>query len=133
MTDPQPFPAVDDLVLELLADLVADGHAGTVTPADLADVLPYIRVTVHGGKDDGVTDHARIDVDTFDATYAGARTLAEQVRQRLSTRRAPHVLTGGVIDRAVTLNRPQEVLWADNGELRRVTAAYTVDTRRNPA
>lgn len=129
MSDLAAFPDVEELLLDALGDLVVDPSTqiGTSTPPDLADHLPFIRVTRFGGSDDRIRDLARIDVDTFGPTRAVAQPLAEQVRQRLLS--WPLVVTGGVIDRAETLTAPAEVPW-DNQQIRRWTASYTVTCRR---
>lgn len=128
VADLAEWPDAEECVLDVLADLVPDGHNGTVTPATLAAHLPFIRVTLYGGGDDNVTDVSRIDVDVFAATIAQAKDIAGKARQRLLGK--PHLVDGGLLDRVGTDTKPHEVQWSDNAQIRRVTAAYSVSARR---
>jgi hypothetical protein len=114
------FPDLEDAVIDLLADLVADDSIGTATPSDLEDHLPFIRVTRFGGADDRITDTASLDIDVFGSSRAVAKPLAEVARQRLLA--APHIVSGTVIDTVTTLAAPTEVPWGDQ-QVRRWTAS----------
>ena len=128
MADLPGFPAIEDVIIELVADL---GAGGTAVGTDLQTTLPFIRVHRLGGTDDRITDSARIVVDAFESTRPRSQQLAEAVRQRLLN--FPHVVGGAVIDRVTTVAAPQEVPWgppnAASG-VRRFTATYTVSSRR---
>jgi hypothetical protein len=129
------YPDIESLLIDLLADF---GTVDTVTPADLATVLPFIRISRIGGTDDRITDTARVDVDCFQSTRVLVQTMAEGVRQHLIA--GPYVvLEGAVIDRITTLSGPFEVAWGASGSrstsrgydpIRRFTASYTVTARR---
>lgn len=124
MADQAGWPNVEDVAIGVLADLVQDGHADTVTPADLDEQCPWLRVRRIGGGDiDPFTDRARIAVDAFALTYADGRDLAEAVRQRLLT--SPHPL-----DRVATVTGPVEQPWADSSPVRRWTGTYAASLRR---
>lgn len=125
MSDLKTFPDTEAAVLELLADFAE--QLGTVTPADLQDVVPYIRVQRYGGGDDHITDAARVDVDVFAANRAAAWTLSATVHQRMLS--FPHVLSNCVIDYVATDIGPRELPWGDP-EVRRFTASYQVSARR---
>lgn len=125
------FPDIEDAVCELLEDLIA---VGTDLPSDLKASLPFVRVYRFAGGDDRITDRAVIGVDTFAGTRSDARSLAEQVRQRLIA--APHVVEFDdglvvVIDTAITSEGPHEVPWGD-AAVRRRAATYSLTLRRNP-
>lgn len=126
MSDLTGFPDTEAALLAVLVDLAGNG---TITPTNLADVLPFVRVMRFGGSDDLLTDTARVDVDCFAATRPAAQSLAEAVRQRMLS--YPHVVDGvGTIDYATTDLAPNEVPWSDSQSVRRFTASYTVTTRR---
>lgn len=128
MTDLPGFPDIESAVGDAIAELAGgDGHWGTVTPADLQQQLPFIRVRRFGGSDDRLTDQARVDVDYFAATRAAAWAGAEAVRQRLISR--PLRVGAVVIDQVTTTSGPIQVPW-DDPNVRRVTGAYTASARR---
>lgn len=133
MADRAPYPDIESAVVDMLVDLVAGcDHIDTVTPADLQDVMPYIRVMRTGGPDDGFTDNAVVAIDTFAATRDASRTLAEAIRQRLTTPTTP-VTSGVKFDWVTTATGPNEVPWADDQTVRRFAAVYHVPARRTPA
>ncbi|MCO6011415.1 hypothetical protein NE236_41345 [Actinoallomurus purpureus] len=127
-----PFPDVERAVMDLLADLVTDpADVGTRIPADLQTRLgagrKVIRVRCIGGDDDRFTDYPRVDVEVYASTRAVAMPLAETIRQRLISR--PRQTAFGVIDRATTEVRPQEISY-DDPDVRMVTATYRMSLRR---
>lgn len=122
------FPDVERNLVHLLADLVGGlDHAGTETPGNLGDRLPYIRVRRFGGADDGISDAPVMDVDTFAGTRTAAVALAESVRDRLLA--APHHVDGVVLDHVITSTGPREIPWGGEG-VRRWAATYRVTARR---
>ncbi|MEV2277869.1 DUF3168 domain-containing protein [Nocardiopsis sp. NPDC049922] len=125
MADLQPFPDIEDVLCEALADL---GETGSETPADLQDHLPFIRPTRIGGSDDRRTDTSRVDIDCFGATRAQAWQVARAVQQRLISGPV-HVPGVGLIDRARTELGPRRAPHPDE-TVRRVLATYRVSTRR---
>lgn len=135
MTDLAAFPDVEVSLRAVLGDLVPDAdHIGVETPADPTGSLtwlPFIRVGVFGGSDNLITDTSRLDVETFAATRAEARDLAEAARQRMLNAGAPHVGAGFVLDHVVTDTRPHYVPYVDDPPPYRYTAAYTATARRS--
>lgn len=132
MPDLAPFIDVEYALMDLFADLVTDpADVVTVLPNDLqarlADGRKLIRVRVIGGGDDRISDHPRIDVETFASTRAVARPLAETIRQRLIS--GGHRTVHGVIDHATTEVGPQEIPY-DDPDVRRWSATYRLSTRR---
>ncbi|MEU6033973.1 hypothetical protein ABZ801_01045 [Actinomadura sp. NPDC047616] len=119
------FPDVESLLVHLLSPLAT---TVSVTPPDLQDRMPIIRVRRIGGADDGITDTSRVDVDVHASSRTEAHTLAEQVRQFLLD--GPHTAHGGVIDRIVTEVAPHSLTHPDPGT-RVVTATYRATTRRS--
>lgn len=127
MTDRQPFPDIEVVLVELLLDL-ASGGAGTATPSNLQDTMPYLRVQRIGGEDNGWTDAPLVAIDAFAADRPTAQALAEAVRQRLLT--GPHTVDAGTVDNATTATGPNEVPWSDDQTVRRFAASYRVTARR---
>ncbi|MFC6885291.1 MULTISPECIES: hypothetical protein [Actinomadura] len=121
-----PYPDAEDVAAALLDDLTTE-QVVIVTPEDLQDRLPLQRVLRIGGSDDQLTDTARIVVDTYAATSAEARTLAEQTRQRFGRRRAR--TSAGIMDRATTEVAPHAVPHP-NPQVRMRTAIYRLRLRR---
>lgn len=135
MPDLAPFVDVEKALMDLFADLVTDpADVVTVIPDDLQTRLaadrPVIRVRVVGGSDDRISDHPRVDVETFGPTRAVSKPLAETIRQRLLA--GGHRTAHGVIDRATTEVGPQEIPY-DDPDVRRWSATYRLSTRRRIA
>lgn len=134
MSDLASFPDVELLTRSVLAadpPLVDGLTIGTEVPADPEGTLswlPFLRVGCHGGSDDRITDTSHVDVDAFAATKGEAAQLAELVRQRLITR--PVKTDVGVLDRASTNPKPQQVHYTDNPPPYMYSAGYTVTARR---
>lgn len=127
------FSDVEEVVMALLERAPALGDAVQTLPPDM-DGRVVIRVLRVGGRDDGITDRALVDVSVFAPTYTQARTVAEQVRQRMLAAGGTKVPTasrpaGVLIDRCGTASGPTEIPY-DNPDLRRKPATYQVDLRR---
>ena len=125
MTDFDPFPDVERLLVEGLADF---GRTGTVLPDDLAELELFVRVMRLGGVDDRITDQARVDVAVFAKTRVAAWQAGREIQQRLISgpMRVPGV---GVMDRAVTETGLQDFPYEDV-RVRAVLATYLVSARR---
>lgn len=128
MTDLAEFPDVEKCLVQLLTDLA---DTGTETPPNLESVLPFLRVTCTGGRDDFVTDTSRFDVHAFAGTKAAAADLAGKVRQRLLGK--PHTGNGWVLDRVTTLVKPHEQPYVDDPPPWRYVASYSASARRSAA
>lgn len=127
-----PFIDVEAALVDLLTDLVTNpADVGTVIPSDLQTRLAagrkVIRVRVIGGSDDRISDHPRVDIETFAATRADAKSLAETIRQRLIS--GGHRTAHGVIDHVATEVVPQEIPY-DDPAIRRWSATYRLTARR---
>jgi len=125
VADLDPYPSAELAVCDALDDIVP---ASVWTGEDLPDRLPAAQVRRIGGSDNGITDIARLAVSVFAATAAQARTLAEQVRQRLTS--SPRRTPSGVLDRVSTESGPQIAPTADGATVRRRDAVYRVRLRR---
>lgn len=121
------YPDVQLLVCEALAGYAAPQNIGTVTPADLQDRLPFLRVHRIGGGDDFITDLARVDVEVHAGTAAQAWSLAREIQQQLIS--APARTSSGVLDRCRTESGPQEIPHT-NDAVRLVITTYRVAVRR---
>lgn len=115
------FPDVEAV---LVAALESFGTVDTVTPSDLQEQLPFIRVVRSGGPDDHVSDYPVVDLDVFGATRAQAWDLAAEIRDHL---RFAHAIRE--FDRVGTEVGPRELPWGDPG-IRRIGATYRIVTRR---
>lgn len=119
------FPDVERAVGDLVTGL---GTPGSETNITLQSTLPYIRVRRLGGSDDRFTDAARVDVHVYDTDATTAKSISEQIRQRLIS--GPSVTTHGVIDRAWTEVGPQTIPADDTADIRQVVATYRISMRR---
>jgi hypothetical protein len=122
------YPDVEAKMAAALEQFVVAGRVGTETPADLAQKLPFIRVTRRGGSDNGVTDRARIDVEVFAATRAIGYPLIEKIRQHLIQTSAYRADDPFDVVRCDV--GPQELPWGDGRTVRRWTTSYSVSSRR---
>lgn len=120
------FADVEAVVVTHLTATV--GATSTALPGDLEGSLPRTRVAVGGGSDDGVTDEALVDVESFADTRAGAADLAEDSRQAMLGL-AASTAGGPLVDWVRTATRP---VWVDykNPAVHRFVATYRVALRR---
>lgn len=127
MADLPPFPDAEDVTAELLGDLTPGQEIVTTLPADLETRLPLQRAVRIGGSDDGITDVARMVVETYAGSEAEALALARLTQQRFKRRRAR--TSAGMMDRASTevsprlLDYPNPAVWL-------ATAIYRISLRR---
>lgn len=120
-----PYPDVEAL---LIAALSRFGQAGTVLPDGLDELPLFIRARRIGGRDDRITDAARMAVDVFAPTRAAAWEQARLIQQHLIS--GPRAIPGaGIIDRVRTEVGLQEAAY-DTPGVRCVTAIYVVSCRR---
>lgn len=115
-----------EAVLNPWAESAVSVRAGAETPADLEKRLPMIRVQRVGGADERFSAHPRVSVDVFAATADEARTLANELRDRLLFLRGP--VNGAVIRDVRCDSGPSRQPWA-NELVHRRGAAYTVSFR----
>lgn len=94
-----------------------------------ADGRVFVRLHVLGGTDDGLTDRARVDVDTVAPTRALALEAAEVVREELHALQGTAEPDGSdLLDTVRTVNRPTPIRYR-NPNLYRFVAGYTVSNR----
>ena len=120
------YADVEAVVVAHLSSTVAATSAAL--PEDLEGSLPRNRVAVGGGSDDGITDEALVDVESFAGTRAAAADLAEDTRQALLALGASNA-GGALVDWVRTATRP---VWVDyqNPAVHRFVATYRVALRR---
>jgi hypothetical protein len=118
-----PFSDIEDVMLDILADA---GPTVLATPSTIT--APLIVVRRIGGSDNGITDVARIRVQTFANTHVESYNLAEHCRQLILAAPATGA-RGATIDRATTDTGPSYV---DYGQppLQRYAATYRLELRR---
>ncbi|GAA0423857.1 hypothetical protein [Streptomyces luteireticuli] len=98
----------------------------TDTPADLAEVLPLLRVRRIGGTDDGFRiDHALVDVDAFGPSRVDASALAARTRAALLDLLPGSTAAGAVVTAAGTVSAPARRPW-ENPNVHRFGATYTL-------
>lgn len=126
------YPDVEAGFLDLLAVLAPGSNT---TPADLDQrlarpgVAGWFRVRRVGGSDDGITDAAQVDVDTFATTRDRAFALSRSARELLTDGPAPPIVPGLILDRVVNVIAPFEVP-NDNPRVTRYLATYRATARR---
>lgn len=110
--------------------LLAGITSGTSVPSstDLASkaVAGFIRPTVLGDEDDGVTRYLVVDIEVFCTRYDRGMAIAEAIRGILRTEMR---IGGIVLDRRRT-SGPREVPWDDNNTIRRFLSTNRISTRR---
>lgn len=128
MADLAPFPDIEDVLAEALADF---GQVGSVFPPDLSELLAdgavVVRVQRLGGGAGRVTDAPRVDVQVAASTRAVAMGVARRIEQRLTS--GPVRTSHGVVDRGVAEMGPHRVAVEDE-HARHVVATYRLSTRR---
>jgi hypothetical protein len=117
------YPDIEDVALELFAEL-----APTVLTTPETLVPPLIQVRRVGGTDNRITDQPRIEVQSFGASHASGRDLAEACRQTVLAAVATTV-AGASIDRAWTESAPVYVAYGDP-TAHRYVATYRIEVRR---
>jgi hypothetical protein len=123
--DVEPGYALVEAVV--IARLKTLGHdAGTSTPESLT--ATFHRVTRAGGDDDGTTDNALVDVETFSGRRHDAAQAAEDARQSLLALTGT-TSAGALVDSVTTARAPG---WVDykNPSVQRYVATYRVQARR---
>jgi len=127
-----PLVAAESVIHAWLAQEFAPTRVSTETPANLADVLPYIKVERFGGSDALlVLDAANIDVEVFAADRTAARSLAEEVRTSLRSNLPGQSVAGGFVADVATISAPTRAPY-DNTAMRRFVASYRITIRSIP-
>lgn len=127
------YPDIETALLDVLErdvpalEPTTARHVDTEAPPDLQDVLPFVRVTLVTGRDDGVTDYSVVDLDVFANSRATAYALAMDLRSRLTA--GPHRVGQVVLDRIRTEEKPRRLPW-DDENIWRLGATYRISARR---
>lgn len=138
MTTLTPFAAIEDVLRTLLRrdfdelDGTTPNHVGSAVPANLKDVLPFVRVGRIGGPETELESRPVVDVEVFHSTLTGARSLDSSITAYLHSGRRQADLGSGVlvvIDNVRTETTGQEIPW-DDPEIRRVASTHTLTVRR---
>lgn len=126
-----PYPDAELVLMDLLKPVAAPGT--TVTHTDQNVTVPCILIQRTGGPDDGVTDHAIIQVNTYGATRALAWQLYRDVQQVIlaacGTIVSGDFVTNVLIDYTETISSGKQVPYI-NPDIRFIVAEYRVDLRR---
>lgn len=130
MSDQREWAQIEKVLIRLL---IAGGHAGSdrvsvSTPGDLEEKLPFYRVTLVRGSDDGLTDSSVVDLECFGATRSMASDDAERMRRVMHSLAGRADMEGNLVDTVSTVGRP---VWFDyrNPNIQRYLATYEVQTR----
>ena len=122
-TDPD-FPNIERLIASMFAAEL--GGAGSETPDDLEQVLPFLRVIRVGGTRTHLFDYPIVDLDYFDADEVTGAPAASQIGNRLLSKPPPHPS----IDYASCDPAFRELPWGENEDVRRWNATFFFETRR---
>lgn len=101
------------------------GNAGTFTPVDVADHLPYITIRVGGGPRDQNSWSPSLSVQVFGSGREATSDVIESIDEFLTTPSAQL----WQFDRFDCVSGPQEVHWADD-KCRLWVAEYQLEIRR---
>jgi hypothetical protein len=108
--------------------VLGEGHAGSVTPANLQDVLPFARWKGVGGPRTQLEDSPRFDLDVWAATAVAAKSSIEALLTPLLDV-GPIRAAGVTLDQVLIDAGPRELPWADPN-VRRWGATLQVVVRR---
>lgn len=125
----EDWPDLETALMNWLQETVVLPDGGVLrTGTSLAfnEGESYIRVAVLDCPDDGLTQHATVEIDTFSPSRNLSYNLGRQVRRLLQTARR---IDGVLVDRLLTVSGPKRVPW-DNSNTRRHLARYRISTRR---
>jgi hypothetical protein len=122
------FADIEHATITHLSGFLSTANVSTQTPADFGGRLPFHRVTAGPGADDGITERAVVDVETFAAGRASARDAAEKVREAMRHMASTVPVAGALIDNVSTVSRPQFVEYR-NPRVTRFVASYRVSQR----
>lgn len=98
-------------------------ESGTATPADLQDVVPFVRASRIGGDTEEIQDFPVTRIEVWAARLDQAEDIAEEIRFRLIRAGVVHNQYG-LLDRTTCVSLHQEVPDEDNPDLRRVMSTY---------
>lgn len=91
-------------------------HVGTVTPSNLQERFPFVRVRRGGGARTFREDYPLMDYDVFDSTRKGAYDLSQEIQNALLV---PLLSIAGVrIDSVEVETAPSLLPWEAQGTIR---------------
>lgn len=124
------FIDVEALLCDWIITVPGVFAVSTKTPAAPAGFdetnTPFVQIRRIGGRDDTITDAARVDVDVY-GTEEQAHDVSELIRQSLR-RLSGTSFNGQLVDRVTTEVGPAYFDFV-NTEVQRYIATYTVETR----
>lgn len=132
MTTPlPPYPDAELVLLDLLEPV--GGPDTTVTHTDEDLTAPCLQVQRTGGPDDGVTDHATMQVTCYGATRAQAWQLYRDAQQAVlaagGTAVTGHYVTNVLVDHTETIASGRQLPYNNPG-FQVVVSEFRVDLRR---
>jgi hypothetical protein len=128
VTEPieRDFPNIERLLAGLLADVLGgEEHAGSKTPDNLEEVLPFARVFRSGGPRTHLFDYPIVEIDYLAADEASGAPGASALANLLLAKPPPHPS----IDLVTCEPHFHEVPWGDNENVRCWTATFFFETR----
>lgn len=128
------YPDIEDVLIDVIELLRPDLGVDSETPSDLQARLPFVRVTLVTGRDDGrgwnpagTSDYSVVDIDVFAESRQSAYACAQDLRSRLTA--GPHRFGEVVIDWVRTEEKPRVLPWEDDN-IWRFGATYRTSARR---
>jgi len=122
--------SAESVLVAWLSSAFPDVRVVTETPANLADVVPLIRVSRFGGVDEQIWtfDNPTMDFDCYDTGRIAARDLAYQVRRSLRRDLPGQIVAGAFVLSCRTLSGPAWTPYDNTtSDLRRFT--YSAELR----
>lgn len=124
------FVDVETLLINWLTTSLGYKYASDELPTNLVDLLrtdPVIVVERFGGSDQTIgLDVARVDIDTYGNSRAGAKLHAETIRAGMRLHLTKHVHAGTVVSKVETISAPTHAPYDSKRAVRRFTASYQV-------
>jgi hypothetical protein len=121
---------VEALVIDWLKTRLEYRYVSDELPPNLVDLLrtdPVHVVERFGGSDQTLgLDVARVDIDTFANSRAGAKLHAETVRSGLRLYLTKHVYAGTVVSKVETISAPIHAPYDSRRAVRRFTQAVQI-------
>ncbi len=128
MTGPiaRDFPNIERLLVALFAEqLGGEDHAGSVTPDDLEQHLPFARAVRVGGPRTHLLDFPVVEIDYLAADEAAGAPGASALANLLLAKPPPHPS----IDLVTCEPSFHEVPWGDSEDVRCWTSTWFFETR----
>lgn len=115
-----------DTVTDTNVTVIVEGDEGL--PTNLVDLVPLVAVSRFGGGDNTITlDAGNFDVDTYAATHADAKRIAEALRTAIRLNLPGHTTPGLTVARTRTITAPTGRDWQHTNVFL-VGASYQITT-----